>query len=92
VQKEWSAALSSYDAEITKAPEWTSAWQILDAYQLTGKDVPSEVTATDKHTEYTTTPDWYVAFFSPPSHCQYGFTVLSSPTCSDRLHAYQQPN
>jgi hypothetical protein len=68
VKKEWSAALTSYEAEITKAPEWTSAWQILDAYQLTGKDVPSEVTATDKNTQYTTTPDWYVTFFPPPSH------------------------
>jgi hypothetical protein len=84
VDEEFTAALTSYEAEITKAPEWNSAWQILKAYQLTNKDVPSEVTATDKYTQYTTTPDWYVAFFFPPPHCQCGLTILSSPTCSNR--------
>ena len=61
VAQEFSDALSSYEAEITKAPEWTSAAQILAAYQVTGEDVPAVVTASDDYVEYTTTPDWYAA-------------------------------
>jgi hypothetical protein len=59
VTKAYSDAVASYEAEITKAPEYSSAVQILAAYQLTGKDVPAAVTATDDYVEYTTTPDWY---------------------------------
>lgn len=61
INKEFSDALTSYQAEITKAPEWASAMAILSAYQLTGDDVPAAVTATDDYVEYTTTPDWFKA-------------------------------
>lgn len=56
--KAYVSAVESYYATLTTGSEWNRAWDVLRAYQQTGKDVPAAVTATDTELIYTTTPDW----------------------------------
>jgi hypothetical protein len=52
------SAISSFQASMTAQPQWSSAFSALKEYQMTGKNVPDEVTATDAVLTYATTPDW----------------------------------
>ncbi|OAL44310.1 hypothetical protein IQ07DRAFT_605085 [Pyrenochaeta sp. DS3sAY3a] len=59
--KAYVSAVESYYATITTGSEWNKAWDVLRAYQQTGRDVPAAVTATDTVLTYSTTPAWYAA-------------------------------
>jgi hypothetical protein len=50
--------VQKYYATLTEGGDWTKAWDVVRAYQQTGKDVPAVVTATNAVTTYTTTPAW----------------------------------
>jgi hypothetical protein len=56
--KAYASQVSKYQASLVTGAEWTKAWDVLRAYQQTGKDVPAIVTATNAATTYKTTPAW----------------------------------
>lgn len=56
--KAYVSAVESYYATITTGSDWNKAWDVLRAYQQTGRDVPAAVTATDTVLTYSTTPAW----------------------------------
>jgi|TARA_R110002003_G_scaffold107_6_gene8991 hypothetical protein len=56
--KAYSSQVQKYYATLTEGGDWTKAWDVVRAYQQTGKDVPAVVTATNAVTTYTTTPAW----------------------------------
>ncbi|KAH7389818.1 hypothetical protein BKA66DRAFT_459862 [Pyrenochaeta sp. MPI-SDFR-AT-0127] len=59
--KAYASAVQSYYATLTTGADWTKAWDVMRAYQQTGRDVPGAVTATNTVLTYTTTPAWYNA-------------------------------
>ncbi|KAF1844193.1 uncharacterized protein K460DRAFT_397331 [Cucurbitaria berberidis CBS 394.84] len=61
ISKAYVSAVESYYQTLTTGADWTKAWDVMRAYQQTGKDVPEAATASNTVLTYTTTPAWYNA-------------------------------